>query len=665
MEKISVEDLLKFKFVSNLVVSPDAKKVVFVVHEMNERDNTYNSNLWIYDIERERLFQLTSSNSDSLPIWLNESLILFASMRDEKDKKRKESGEPLTVFYIIDVNGGEAKRAFEVPFHVKQLKKMNENFLLFTALYDHRLGDFSKMSNEEKEKILKFLKEEKDYEVLDEIPFWSNGSGFTNKKRIRLYTYDLRSNQIRAVSDELSNVEYFSDSEDGKTILYTANRFENVMMRSNDLYLYDLEKDRSTRLTHTEGFRYFFAEPFNGHLVFAGSDMKNYGINENPKFYLLDPSSGTVKLITPDFDASLYNSVNSDCRYGSLRTIKVDQGFLYFVSTQWHSCQLYRLDLSGKIEKLTETEGSVDGFDVVRGRIFFVGMKNLKLQEVYELSDGEERQISFFNEWVQKERSISKPERFTFTSEDGTLLEGWVMKPIDFQPEKKYPAILQIHGGPKTVYGEVFFHEMQLLANEGYFVLYCNPRGSDGRGNAFADIRGKYGTIDYEDIMSFLSESLKRYPFIDEGRIGVIGGSYGGFMTNWIVGHTDRFRAAVSDRSIANWISKFGTTDIGYFFVEDQHIATPWSNFEKLWFHSPMKYADKAKTPTLFIHSEEDYRCWLVEGLQMFTSLKFHGVDAKLIMFRGENHELSRSGKPLHRIRRLKEIVGWFNKHLK
>lgn len=211
-----------------------------------------------------------------------------------------------------------------------------------------------------------------------------------------------------------------------------------------------------------------------------------------------------------------------------------------------------------------------------------------------------------------------------------------------------------------------FFHEMQYWSNIGYVVMFCNPRGSDGRGgNEFADIRGKYGTIDYEDIMEFVNVVIENFSFIDKDRLGVTGGSYGGFMTNWIIGHTNRFKAAASQRSIANWISKFGTTDIGYYFVEDQQAATPWTNFEKLWFHSPMKYADRVKTPTLFIHSEEDYRCWLAEGLQMFTSLKYNGVEAKLVMFRGENHELSRSGKPKHRIRRLKEISDWFDKYLK
>ncbi len=240
-----------------------------------------------------------------------------------------------------------------------------------------------------------------------------------------------------------------------------------------------------------------------------------------------------------------------------------------------------------------------------------------------------------------------------------------MLKPVDFVEGQKYPAILNIHGGPKTVFGTVFFHEMQFWANQGYFVFFCNPRGSDGKGNEFADIRGQYGTIDYDDLMRFTDLVLEEYPAIDQERLGVTGGSYGGFMTNWIIGHTQRFKAAASQRSISNWISMGYTTDIGYYFAPDQIAATPWTDYEKMWYHSPLKYADRVKTPTLFIHSDEDYRCWLPEALQMFTALKYHGVEAKLCMFRGENHELSRSGKPKHRIRRLQEITSWFDRFLK
>jgi len=165
--------------------------------------------------------------------------------------------------------------------------------------------------------------------------------------------------------------------------------------------------------------------------------------------------------------------------------------------------------------------------------------------------------------------------------------------------------------------------------------------------------------------MAVVDRALEKFPYIDEERLGVTGGSYGGFMTNWIIGHTNRFKAAVSCRSISNWISKFNTTDIGYFFVEDQQDGNPWEDHDKLWSQSPLKYADQVETPTLFIHSRQDYRCWEGEALQMFTALKYFDVPAKLCLFEGENHELSRGGKPENRARRLREILDWFDTHLK
>ena len=206
---------------------------------------------------------------------------------------------------------------------------------------------------------------------------------------------------------------------------------------------------------------------------------------------------------------------------------------------------------------------------------------------------------------------------------------------------------------------------MQVWAAKGYYVLFCNPRGGDGRGNAFADIRGHYGDGDYQDLMEFVDRVIEAYPQIDTARIGVTGGSYGGFMTNWIIGHTTRFAAAASQRSIANWATMQTVSDIGFEFPSDQTAASIWGNPSLLWEQSPLRYASSVRTPTLFIHSREDYRCPENEGLQMFAALKRFGVPARLCLFHGENHELSRSGMPRRRVRRLEEITGWFETYLK
>ena len=256
-------------------------------------------------------------------------------------------------------------------------------------------------------------------------------------------------------------------------------------------------------------------------------------------------------------------------------------------------------------------------------------------------------------------------ETLYFLNTDGVDIDGFVMKPVGYEPGKRYPGILHIHGGPKMVFGPGFHHEMQLWAASGFFVCYCNPRGSCGKGNAFADLQGKYGEVDFRDLMEFTDEVLRRYSEIDADRMGVAGGSYGGFMTNWVIGHTDRFRCAVSQRSIANYVGDYLLSDIGYYYVPDQQLGTIWEHPERLWKASPLTYADRVKTPTLFIHADKDYRCTLANGLEMFAALKLHGVESKLCMFYGENHGLSREGKPSNRISRLSEILRWMDEHLK
>ena len=238
------------------------------------------------------------------------------------------------------------------------------------------------------------------------------------------------------------------------------------------------------------------------------------------------------------------------------------------------------------------------------------------------------------------------------------------MKPRGYVPGRRYPGILHIHGGPKTIFGDIFHHEMQLWASRGFFVFYCNPRGSDGRGRDFADIRGRWGTVDYTDIMDFTDAVLGRYLEIDSERLGVCGGSYGGFMTNWIIGHTDRFAAACSQRSFANMVNFEYLSDIGLTNIRSEHLGSAEEDPEALWNESPLKYAPNCKTPTLFIHSDQDFRCPLPDALEMFSCLKRAGCPARLCLFHGENHELSRSGRPDNRITRLQEIVTWFETYL-
>lgn len=629
-------------------------------------ENGYKSNLWLYDVQKNRSYQLTALGKERSFTWLNNEEILFATSRNPKDQERHSKGEDFTVFYQINIHGGEAQEAFRVPLAVQGLRPLPDSKFLLTCTYNPKRRDTSSLSDQEKATELKRREEEQDYEVLEEIPYWSNGRGFISGNRSRLYLFDQASGSVEPLTGELLQVASVELNSDKSKAILIGQEYIGMAPLANTLYVLDLKTKSVQKITPDEDFAYadaFFVNDLE--VLCKGNGRQRYGMNENGRFYLVDVVNGSKKLLTPDFETSTWSSVGSDSRYGGGESSQFDQGYLYFLTTENDSSHINRIDAAGTIEKLTTRSGSVDSYSIHNGKILLIALRDLSLQELYSLQDRQEKSLTTFNSWVNKERKLSTPEGLSFEVTPGITIDGWVLKPVDFDINQKYPAILNIHGGPKTVFSTVFFHEMQYWANQGYFVFFCNPRGSDGKGNEFADIRGKYGTIDYDDLMRFTDLVLENYPCIDKERVGVTGGSYGGFMTNWIIGQTDRFQAAASQRSISNWVSMGFTTDIGYYFAADQIGATPWSDHEKLWEHSPLKHADKVKTPTLFIHSDEDYRCWLPEGLQMFTALKYHGVESRLCMFRGENHELSRSGKPKHRIRRLEEITSWFDRFLK
>ena len=666
LHNLRLDDFTKYTFLSGIKHSPNGRHACFVTHGADLTENSYQSHLWIYDSKQGSSFQLTGLGQERSFSWLNDEEILFAATRKAKDQERQKKGEEFTVFYKINIQGGEAQETFRLPLSVQNIKPLTKDRYLLTCKCDPARPDPTSLSEEELAEEFKKREEEKAYEVLEEIPYWGNGRGFISGLRSRLYLFDQSSNSLEPLTAEYLQVDGVELNEDKSKAIVIGQEFTGMAPLANALYLADLERKIVQKVTPDEDFAYYEAHFLSDtEAICRGNSRERFGLNENSRFYLVNLATGTKELLTPHLETSTWNSVGSDCRYGGGNGSVLDQGYLYFVTTENDSSYLNRIDREGNIEKLTSRTGSVDSFSVKKGETLLIALRDLNLQELYRLKDGNEEQLTNFNGWVNQERKLSQPEPLSFQVAPNVTIDGWVLKPVDYVEGEQYPAILNIHGGPKTVYGTVFFHEMQYWANEGYFVFFCNPRGSDGKGNEFADIRGKYGTIDYDDLMQFTDLVLEQYPAIDAERVGVTGGSYGGFMTNWIIGHTDRFKAAASQRSISNWFSMGYTTDIGYYFSPDQIGATPWSNPEKLWEHSPLKYADRVKTPTLFIHSDQDYRCWLPEALQMFTALKVHGVEARLCMFRGENHELSRSGKPKARIRRLEEVTAWFNRFLK
>jgi acylaminoacyl-peptidase len=274
------------------------------------------------------------------------------------------------------------------------------------------------------------------------------------------------------------------------------------------------------------------------------------------------------------------------------------------------------------------------------------------------------RSITDLNRDLLRERYIAEPERVQFTGPDGWAIEGWLLKPRGFDVAERWPLVLEIHGGPHGAYGYSFFHEFQVLAGRGYAVLYANPRGSHAYGDEFVRACvGDWGGKDYLDLMAGVDHALG-LGWIDPDRLYVTGGSYGGFMTNWIVGHTDRFKAAVTQRSISNNISAFGTSDIGWHFWQfEMGDATPWRDEHKLVERSPLTYVDNVRTPLLILHAEKDFRCPIEQAEQFFVALKLLGKEAVFVRFQDDTHELTRGGKPKNRIDHARRIADWFDAH--
>ena len=640
MEKIQLRDFLEFTFLSSLRL--DGEVAYFVGKKAEEKKDEYRSCLYRYQQGKAEEFIPDDFGGFYC---LEEGKILFS-----KAKKEEEKG---TSFARLDLKKNAIVDAFKFPFPVGEIKPVKKGVYLLSTIVD--LDDPKAHLKEEKKK-------EEDYQVLTEMPFYFNGKGYIDRKREVLYLYEEKTGKLTPLWESALRLQCYELTEKG--VYYAADKGKDKETFKHDLYFYDFAKKKATKLLST-GLSVFALKWWNNVLVLWGADDKAYGVNENPGFYTYNPKTAKIYPLAVS-DDGCGSTVLSDVHLGGGRILKEDGNALYYLTTIRNHSEIRRLDPFGRMETVVDVEGGIVDFDVVRGDLYVLGDYSMKPTELCHFEKGKMVKLTSFNEKPLKGKYVAKPRKITVQSCD-TEIDGWILPPLDYDAKKKYPAILDIHGGPKCAYGEVYYHEMQVWASLGYFVIFANPVGGDGRGDKFADIRGRYGSIDYQNLMDFVDVVLSKYPSIDPKRLGVTGGSYGGFMTNWIVTHTKRFACAATQRSISNWLSMAGTSDIGYLFAEDQCGGKLFTDdgAEMMWERSPLKYAGKLATPLLVIHSECDYRCPLEQGLQIYSAAKERGVDARMVIFKGENHDLSRSGKPSHRVRRLEEITRWFEKYLK
>ncbi len=665
MKKVTIDQFSAYKYLSNVKVS-DSGKIAFILKHTSMEDNCYYSNLYL--LENGNPVPLTANGDVNSFYWVGDS-IYFPALRKQADKEYVAKGLPLTVVQRLTPGMGEAQEVLRLNHTVTGFYFLGEEEFLFTANYDAKVAHCIAKAGGDTQKAAELLKVESDYEVLDELPYWQNMAGFINKKRNRLYAYD--HGTITELVDEFTAVQKCVPIKGTKKFIVTLKRYENKMPIDDEMYLVDFT-DKSLKnisvkehVTHTN-----IGVISEDTIVLQYTDHKKYGMTEDGPICLYHFMTGETELIDESYQYNAGNSLHCDIVMGAPygKPWEYDgKDSVYFVSTEDDSAHIFRCNVQDKtITKVTKEKGAVEEFTLYQGGFLAIVMRGDNGVEFAQIdSQGEETQLTHINTHVSEEYSIATPVEVTFKNEVGNEIKGWYLKPVDFEEGKKYPVILNVHGGPKAAWGTVYCHENEYWANEGYGVIFCNPTGSDGKGDDFAELRGQYGEIDYRDIMKFVDTCLEECPWMDGDRLGITGGSYGGFMTNWVIGHTDRFKAAASQRSISNWVSLSNTADIGYTFDVDQVNANIWDDHEKVWRQSPLQYANKAKTPTVFIHSNEDYRCWMAEGLQMFYALRYFGVETRLCLIKGENHALCVIGKPNHRIRRIQEITQWMDKYLK
>ncbi|OLD49493.1 MAG: hypothetical protein AUI83_12160, partial [Armatimonadetes bacterium 13_1_40CM_3_65_7] len=578
--------------------------------------------------------------------------LAFTSDRGDVPKGRKRA--PRNIF-VLDLAGGEAR----------QVTRFGDDCSDLAWSPDGRSLAFVVRDPEDAED------EEEGVRVYDRARYKSDEGGLLDDRRKHMWIVGADGSAPRRLTDGDYADGQPEFSPDGREIAFVANRTEKRDLNTvADIHVVTLSGE-TRRITDGEGS---YGNPSwspDGAVITAyGTDRAIGSSARNIHMWAFAKAGGPGRDLLDGWDRSVGSSVISDMRAHAqtLPPAWTRDGRILFLGSDQGTANAYSCAATGG-DVRAETVGSQQlvswSLDLSRRRFAAIRATtidpgNLAVGQV----GGTMRKASCLNDEFLASRFVEPPERVEFTGADGWKIEGWLMKPRGFDPAKQWPLVLEIHGGPHTAYGHSFFHEFHVLAGRGYAVLLTNPRGSHAYGQRFVEACvGDWGGKDYEDLMAGVDHAIG-LGWVDPKRLYVTGGSYGGFMTNWIVGHTDRFRAAVTQRSISNNISAFGTSDIGWHFWEhEMGDATPWRESEKLIFRSPLTYVTNVKTPLLILHAERDLRCPIEQAEQLFTALKVLGKEAVFVRFPEDNHDLTRGGKPKHRVEHTRRIADWFDAH--
>lgn len=677
---IAPEDLYRFVYVSDPQISPDGVTVAFVRTTIDREEDTYRSQIWTVPTSgRCAPRRFTAGPSDTAPRWSPDGRqLVFLAKRGGDEAKAQ--------LWLMGATGGEAWPLTELPEGASAAEwSPNGDWIACTSQVRaaDRARDISPNLAGPGEKV-------SDVRVLDRLKNRMDGEGFYDDRRRHLFVVPVAA-QERGVARQLTfgemNESQPAWSPDGKALAFVSARHDDRDYdNKSDVWTIAVEEGDDgasaapCRVTSTTGpCATPVFSPDGTMIAYTGHDnAPNSGPATITGLWVV-PTDGSAapRNLTAALDRPIGSGIGTDARYGTPADRPVwtpDGATLLCLISDRGDGPLLRIDaVTGATTRLLDGPRQITNASMsADGRCLALAVSTATIPAdlyICELDAagvaGAERRLTESNAALFAEVTIGAHRKHTYRAADGQELDAWVLTPPDYDPARQYPLILEIHGGPQALYGESFYLEFQLLAARGYVVLYTNPRGSDGYGQSFVNaLRHDWGGVDYRDVIAGVDWLLARGG-IDAGRMGVTGGSYGGYLTNWIIGQTDRFRAAVSGRSTANRYSHYGQSDVGSFTGDWHFGGPPWENAAHYLERSPITYAANVTTPLLLESQEEDLRCPIPQAEEFYTALKkLRRAEVQLIRFPGESHGMARGGKPAHRVERLTRIADWFDKYL-
>ena len=651
---ITPEDLYRFRWIDHARLSPDGERVAYQVGwaDANARQNR--SRIVVRRLlDPEPVEPTAGVQRDHSPEWSPDGRSLaFVSRVGAADQ-----------LFVLDLTtSGPAQQLSAIPDGIGVPRWSPDGkriAFLGAVLADAEAVVDDPRPPESREQ----LRRAPVARVVRRLDYKHDGRGYVDGRQHHLFSVAAAGGEVKQLTDGPWDVSDFDWAPDGSRLVVAGNAELGAdLQRELNLYLVDLDANL-VRL----GGGFYLSSPIwspKGDLIaFIAPNGLDAGLLE--RLWVVPLAGGGPRCLTPNFDQAVNDSVINDMRAGHATRVtwSADGDRIYFPASGSGVTSIQSVDLEGNLREEAGGQRRIYDFDVAKGMLVFCASDPTQPGELYMLTQGAEARVTDMNPWLH-DRYVAQPEQEYFTAPDGWKLEGWVLKPPGFDPNRLHPTVLEIHGGPHAQYGWSFFHELQILAGMGYVVFYMNPRGSDGYGERFRrDVVRDWAGRDYLDIMSSLDQMIERAGYIDANRLGVGGGSYGGYMTNWIIGQTNRFSAAVSMRSISNLVSEYSQHDIVLWGVL-QLGPPPWPNLDELWRRSPIRYVQNMKTPLLLTAGEMDLRCAMSQSEELFGAMRLLGKTVELVRFPEESHDLSRNGRPDRRVERLRRIAGWYARHL-